>query len=179
MLDEPDLAGTDSAAADAAMSSELGVATDLASTDLASTDLSTPRDLAAAPDLAGRTGETCATAVPLAFFSQEANADVDLNGRANDLSGSCGGLNEGDVVLTFTLPSAASTTITVSPPASGYIPPFYVYDSSSCDVINQISCKVGCANCSSSMVFISNLAAGTYYLVLDGTGGSFHVKVTY
>jgi hypothetical protein len=114
--------------------------------------------------------DTCATALPLSFGSTTSGMTV---GAANDYTGSCGGAGL-DVVYTFTRSSASDVFIAAW--SSDINPVLYL--STSCG--SSTYCNDNAySGVNASALVLNNLAAGTYYLVVDSasaTQGTFTIE---
>ncbi len=123
-------------------------------------------------------GETCADAIPLTFSAGSASASGDTSTFFPDTTalGTCGTNGIGnDLVYAFTQVANGTMTVTVTPTNSALRPVVSVRSFSSCGTSQA---DVSCAQATSSgsaTTFTANLAAGTYFLVVDsyGAGGPF------
>lgn len=86
-------------------------------------------------------------------------------GTANDVNSGCGSTSAGDVVFQFTLPS--TTTVTFDTEGSGYDTLLGLYNSASA----LITCDDDSGSGTLSRISTS-LAAGTYYIVVEGYGAN-------
>jgi hypothetical protein len=107
--------------------------------------------------------DTCASPAPLTIGTDLAGTNV---GAMNDYTSTCGGTGP-DVVYSFTLSSAGDVFIGVQ--SSDMDPVIYL--STTCGSSTWCNDDAYSGVLSSALIQ-DNLAAGTYYLVVDGLGGS-------
>ncbi len=115
-------------------------------------------------------GDVCATAIPIATDGTVVTGS--LAGFQDDLAPTCG-LSGDDVVYTFTLPAASDVSIEYDPAAVGA-----VSLRSNCTMDTG---DIRCLRADPAITRVRNLAAGTYFLVLEQTmsaGYTISVDVT-
>lgn len=132
--------------------------------------------------------DTCATAQTITFgdaCSQTVSRSGSTFGSANDLLDTCQPFSGPDVVYRLVTSRAGRFTATVTPTDGGSLRPYlYVRDTASCTK-NDGGGSLGCINAAAlgepATLVVSNLPAGTNYLVVDGTSvssGWFDLKLT-
>lgn len=135
------------------------------------------------------TNDTCATPQPLVFTGNVATVSSSTLQAANDnfafdLSPTCSSTarqNGRDVVYAFTLAAPQDVTIDVTPTAGSLLRPVLYVRRGSCNsqlLGDELVCleRVGPAH-----TVLTNLLPGTYWLFVDGAGGSsgnFTLEVT-
>ncbi|MCA2979706.1 MAG: hypothetical protein INH37_15645 [Myxococcaceae bacterium] len=127
--------------------------------------------LSASLTTAAGNGETCAGPIPLSFFGGTATASGSTSGMTNDNSSACTGSSGPDRVYSFT--ATAGQTLTASLTPSGWRGHLVLQGpNSSCSNMPEVACQLGSASGSVVSLTASNLAAGTYFLWVDGVSGS-------
>jgi len=141
--------------------------------------------LTLAPPTPPPANSTCATAQTIATFPAVINGST-RNGT-DDYDNTCGSTTGNDVVYTFTTTTAGQLTARVTPKVTAPTlrPTVYLRDSANCASITSTG-SLGCVNApaigSDGKLIVSNLAAGTYFLIVDGasaTNGDFSLDVSY
>lgn len=128
-------------------------------------DFSISAELAPPGGAPGGPGDTCATALAVASGATEVAADTFT--AADDLSGSCGGAGSPDTVYRIDLTSR--TRVRASFTSAEY-PPIAYLRSTCGDTTTELGCAAPAAlSAGVSTELDETLAAGTYYLVVDGT----------
>ena len=137
----------------------------------------------------GAGGDTCAvprtlTLVPAGVGVRAAAGSGTTLGLAADVTGACGSTaTSPDVVYTFTLAVASSVTVDVTP-ESGFDAVVYVRGTAgmACDVAGgEVDCTDGGASGGAESLVLPALAAGTYYVIVDGylgDSGAYDLRVT-
>jgi len=126
--------------------------------------------------------DSCTAPEALDLTSGTATSSGNVSFATNTTSGSCGGLNSGDVVYRFTTTAARSITAKVATTDSAFQPVVYlraVCDSDS--ATDELGCQAGTDPGASATLTVGNLPAGTYWLWVDGlygTMGAFDLSVT-
>lgn len=128
-------------------------------------DFSLSAELAPPGGSPGGPGDTCGTALPLTSGTTELAADTFT--AADDLRGSCGGAGAPDTVYRIDLTSR--TRLRASFTDAEYPPVAYLR--STCgDTTTELGCAAPAATSPTPTTELDEtLAAGTYYLVVDGT----------
>lgn len=128
------------------------------------------------------TNDLCSAAAVLPFVDGVASVHGDTGLATHRDTGSCGKMNGGDLFYQFTLSDPASVVATVTRAQStpGWKPTLYLRHD--CTAAGEVRCgKEIAAHPGEATVFVPSLAAGTYYLVVDGlqgTWGEFQLDVT-
>jgi len=118
------------------------------------------------------TNETCTTPTPLTFTGNTATVVVDTTGLVNDVdSNICSGTGP-DIVYTLVLaaPKKVTATVTPSGTATTWAPTVSIRTACAVDT-SEISCVDG-ADGKPATVIVNQLAAGTYYIWVDGAFSS-------
>lgn len=121
--------------------------------------------------------DTCATPDDLGpLDGASVTRALDTSGASDDLGGDCGGepMTGGDVVFRFSLAARASVTAHVIPDSQspGFTPVVLV--AGQCPVPGAgLRCGAAPDPGGEATVFLRDLQPGTYFLVVDGVGGTF------
>jgi hypothetical protein len=117
----------------------------------------------------------CGMPEPLVFNNGAASANLDTTAAANDTTSPvCGGNNGPDVVYTFTTQMPQSITATVTPDmvTPNFDPVIYVRKAcGDVNAMNEVACNEQGPGKPAS-IMAPFLAAGTYFVWVDGLGGS-------
>lgn len=128
-------------------------------------DFSLSAELAPFGGSPGGPGDTCATALPVAAGTTELAADTFT--AADDLTGSCGGGGAPETV--YRLDVRSRTRLRASFSEAEY-PPIAYLRSTCGDTTTELACVAPAVLSAGAETEIDEtLAAGTYYLVVDGT----------
>jgi hypothetical protein len=119
-------------------------------------------------------GDTCASPKTLGFTNGQAGGTVSEPGDTttyfHDTTGTCSTGLHPDAIYTFTTNATLDLRVTATPTSSALQPSVYLR-SSSCTGVQQ-GCGLATAPGSAGTLAIGALAAGTYYLVVDGHNGT-------
>ncbi len=119
--------------------------------------------------------DTCATAIPIAVPGRASGSTDPAN---NDYQATCATSNGGDVV--YVMDNPVTQTVTIDTEGSNYDTVLYVR---SMDCISGaiVGCDDDGGTGTTSMVRLTNLPAGRYFVIVDGWGtnhGDFQLHVT-
>ena len=115
-------------------------------------------------------GDSCANPLPLTFTSGTATASGTTVGLANDTNGTCATGIAPDVVYAFSTSAVQDFRVTVSTTTGTYQPSIYLRTASCTGT--QVTCANAPAVGGSASLDIGALPVGTYYLFIDGVGGT-------
>ncbi|MGC4118388.1 MAG: PPC domain-containing protein [Myxococcales bacterium] len=116
----------------------------------------------------------CANATALTFTNDTVTVTGTTAGAQNSYTATCGTANGADVTYSFTIPAGSNrqVTATVTPTSAGYVPAVSIQTVCGSTVAAENkACKVASSSSPVSAVAAS-LAPGTYYVVVDGAGGT-------
>ncbi|MBL8937756.1 MAG: hypothetical protein JNM69_24545, partial [Archangium sp.] len=128
-------------------------------------------------------GESCTAPTPLTFVGNSATVSGTTVGRVNDNTSSlvCTSVTGPDVVYSFTVTSGQSVTAVLTPSGSFRGALVLEGPSASCSTASEYDCLAGTASGATVNFSATSLAAGTYYLWVDGVSGAsgtFSLSVT-
>jgi hypothetical protein len=116
-------------------------------------------------------GDHCTNTAPLTFSGGTAIASGTTAGTYSDGNGTCATGTAPDVIYSFTTSSVQEFQVTVSTSTGTYQPAVFLR-SASCTTGTQVGCAFASALGGSASLNIGALPAGTYYLWIDGVGGT-------
>jgi hypothetical protein len=116
-------------------------------------------------------GDHCTNTAPLTFSGGTATASGTTAGTYSDGNGTCATGTAPDVIYSFTTSSVQEFQVTVSTSTGTYQPAVFLR-SASCTTGTQVGCAFASALGGSASLNIGALPAGTYYLWIDGVGGT-------
>lgn len=122
------------------------------------------------PAPAAPANDTCMAPAALAFdMTGHASVTGDLGGAANDGASGCGGTKSGDVVYSFTTKAATNfAAMVLADPMTPRLSPVLELRRACADPTLAIVCDQPEALGGAAMINVPALAAGTYYLWVDG-----------
>ena len=115
-------------------------------------------------------GDHCTNPTPLTFTGGMASATGTTVGLFNDGSGTCATGTAPDVVYSFTTATVKDLRVTVSTTTGTYQPAVYLRSASCAGT--QVACSTALTMGGTATLDAGGLAAGTYYLWIDGVGTS-------
>lgn len=127
-------------------------------------------------------GDVCPTAVPLNLVGGSATVQGSTASLHDDATPNCGGLNAPDTVYSLSVGVSGQTlSASVTPTVGTYRPALHLRLLDCANSTAEVACNVAAALGGVASVSVPQLAAGTYYLWVDGggqTSGSFTLNVT-
>lgn len=135
------------------------------------------------PPLALATNDRCSGALPLVLPALGTTVvKGDTFSALGDSTSACGGSGP-DVVYAYTLTKPRYVEARITPDvSSGFIPAAYLRSTCESELSSElVACNAASSSGGASVIAVGNLAAGTYFLWVDGllqTRGSFVLEVT-
>ncbi|MER2566056.1 MAG: hypothetical protein ABTQ32_35370, partial [Myxococcaceae bacterium] len=115
------------------------------------------------------TGDNCSGPIPITFVSNAANFTGSNSGAVHDSTSACGGSGP-DRVYSFTVSGTRTLSATVTPTATTLQPVIYLKSGTCSASASELTCAGD--GLSSPYTITQTVSTGTYYLWIDGFGGT-------